>query len=120
MRLHTTRFPWAEVCLLVVAMSSALGLWSFPRTLSLAPALVAPTWHLAVIWALWRLTALEVLLARRQPWVHGGLWSVRVDQLARELPRDKAGLFFGRAFRWTMQHTPVSYTHLTLPTNREV
>jgi conjugal transfer pilus assembly protein TraD len=105
MRLHTTRFPWAEVVLLVVAMSSALGFWAFPRTLSLAPTLVAPTWHLAVVWALWRLMALEILLARRQPWVQGGLWAVRVDQLARELPRDKAGLFFGRAFRWTMQHT---------------
>ena len=44
-------------------------------------------------------------------------WDV---ELGYRLPNNPELAFFVRGFNWDYKYTPVSYTHLTLPTNREV
>ena len=59
------------------------------------------------------------------PWVLDGLLAVAaacvgVATLATVLPFDPGSPRAWAAYLLVAAHTPVSYTHLTLPTNREV
>ena len=57
--------------------------------------------------------------------VKGSLYKERVVpgwdvELGYRLPNNPQLAFFVRGFNWDYKHTPVSYTHLTLPTKRIV